>query len=412
MNRSVFSNFSAIFVGRLISSLSMWIALVILAKLSDPATVGVFVLAQAICIPIAEIAKMGLRDVRVSVERRMFNFGTYVGLRLISVGATFICIALVAGLLGQSAMVSSVIIIYGATRCVEMLSDLVYSNFQLSERMEYIGRSLCAVGPLSLILFAFGFWSTGSLVVAASGQLLAYSVVFLLYDLPKGNQISAFDSADGMHPVWSRADIFRLARTAVPLTFATLLIVVAQFVPRYAVEGFLGRATLGIFAALLAFAMAPDRLVKSLGVAVSVRLASMFVNGQLREFILLLAKISLIVIVGSAILTFVCVFAGESILTAIYTEDYARQNQVFVILIVAASFRLVANILRLGLVAARSYWWTSVQSGAAAIVAVSGSLTLIPQYGLVGASVTILLIFFAQLVFSFFGVVATVRAAE
>ncbi|OWK18877.1 hypothetical protein AJ88_03065 [Mesorhizobium amorphae CCBAU 01583] len=57
--RSILGNFRSVFIGRLFSSLSMWLALMLLAKLSDPTTVGIYALAQALCIPIGEVAKWG-----------------------------------------------------------------------------------------------------------------------------------------------------------------------------------------------------------------------------------------------------------------------------------------------------------------------------------------------------------------
>ena len=83
--RSGFANFRSIVIGRLFSALSVWLAIVALTKMSDPATVGMYALAQAICIPIAEVSKMSLREVRSSDHSGQFVFGDYLGLRLLAV---------------------------------------------------------------------------------------------------------------------------------------------------------------------------------------------------------------------------------------------------------------------------------------------------------------------------------------
>ena len=64
---------------------------------------------------------------------------------------------------------------------------------------------------------------------------------------------------------------------------------------------------------------------------------------------------------------------------------------------VAATLRGCANILRYGVVAARRFWWLGAQNAAAALVAVSASLILIPRFGLIGAGAALVAVFAVQL---------------
>ena len=290
-------NFRAIFVGRMISALSVWMALAVLAKLSDPATVGLYALAQALCIPIAETAKMSLREVRSSDLRQEFTFGDYLGLRLLAAGAALV-LMLMAGLVQTGGgAVMLLILLYALARCAELVSDMIYGLFQAHERMEYTGRSLCLLGPLSLLMLVGGYWLTGSLLVAVLGQLIAHLAVLFWYDLPRG-RLRARIRGDAFHPRWQPAQLARLTRLALPLTCATLLIIVALYFPRLVVERALGLAELGLFAAVLAMAMAPDRLINAMGIAASVRLARHFAAGHRRAFLRLLGVLTLGVTVG------------------------------------------------------------------------------------------------------------------
>ncbi|MEO0524817.1 MAG: oligosaccharide flippase family protein, partial [Pseudomonadota bacterium] len=264
--RSTAKNFRSILIGRLFSALSIWLALVALTKMTDPATVGLYALAQAICIPIAEVSKMSLREIRSADTESEFLFGDYMGMRLLATLVGFVLMVFAGLVQSETAAMLAVIVLYGLARCCELISDMIYGLFQAHERMEYIGWSLCILGPTSLAMLVTGYWLTGSLVVAVAGQLLAHIAVLSLYDIPLG-RVRASARGDTFQPRWRFSALSSLVRRAVPLTFATVLIIIALYFPRVTVEYELGLTGLGLFAAIFALAMAPDRLVNALGIA-------------------------------------------------------------------------------------------------------------------------------------------------
>lgn len=394
--RSGFQNFRSILIGRLFAALSIWLALVALTKMSDPATVGLYALAQAICIPIAETAKMSLREVRSSDTAHAYDFGDYMGLRLLATLAAFLLMLALGIVQSTTGAMLAVIVLYGLARCGELVSDMIYGLFQAHERMEYIGRSLCLLGPLSLLLLVAGYWLTGSLVVAVLGQLAAQLAVLGLYDLPLGLKRARI-GADVFFPRWDFRAIRSLAAQALPLTFATLLIIVGLYFPRLAVEHELGLTGLGLFAAILALAMAPDRLVNAMGIAASVRLARHYAAGRRAEFTRLLWLLALGVGAGGLAGVVISALFGQQILRFVYTDAYAQEHALLVWLVAAATLRGVANILRFGVIAARRFWWLGLQNGAAALVAIPACFILIPRFGLPGAGATMVLVFAVQL---------------
>ncbi len=402
--RTTASNFRSILVGRIFTALSIWLALVALTKMSDPSTVGLYALAQAICIPVAEISKMSLREIRSADTEGYFQFGDYMGLRLLATLVGFGVMVAGGMIQSESAAMLAVIVLYGLARCSELVSDMIYGLFQAHERMEYIGRSLCILGPLSLAMLVMGYWLTGSLAVAVLGQFLAHLAVLLFYDLPRGRHRAAV-RGDGFRPVWNWPALSTLARRAVPLTFATVLIIVALYVPRVAVEHNLGLTGLGLFAAILALAMAPDRIVNALGIAASVRLAVFYANGETRAYLGLLSRLTVGVAIGGTFALVICILAGEDILRFVYTEVYAAEYALLIWLVAASALRSIANVLRYGVVATRRFWWLGLQNGVAAVVAVSASILLIPEFGLTGAGAAMVLTFAAQLVVAFIALV-------
>jgi O-antigen/teichoic acid export membrane protein len=410
--RSILRNFGSVFFGRLFAAFSMWLALVVLAKLSNPETVGIYALAQALCIPVAETAKMGLREIRASDTVGTYRFGDYVGLRLIATSVALL-VMLGAGLVQDAAgLVFWVIALYALTRCLELLSDITYVLFQAQERMDYIGWSLCLVGPLSLLLLSLGYWVSGSLVVAVLGQVLAQAIVLLLYDLPVGRRRAAV-TGEALRPIWNPPALRALALQSVPLVFASVLVLIALYVPRLVVEHSLGLTKLGYFAAILALAMAPSRLVNSMGMAVSVPLARLHANGQRGAFLRFLGRMVLAAAAFGLVGVVLGAAFGEAVLRVVYTEQYAVHAELLVWLIAAAALRFMADVLQFGMIASRRFWWIATQYGVVAIVALVSAWALIPSHGLTGAGMTMVLIFLAQLTVISIGLLCNLpRASE
>lgn len=411
-SRSVFSNFRAIFVGRLVASLSTWMSLVVLAKMADPLVVGTYALAQAICMPVAEVAKMGLREARSSDTRDQFIYGNYLALRIIATFAAFLLIVAIAVFQLDGLEVFLVIVLYGMNRCAWLLSDILYAHFQRDERMDLIGNSLMIVGPLSLLFLFVGYYVTASLVVATFAQLVAYALVLLLFDLPNARRRGAFKDFSTVLPSFEPAKLKALALQVVPLVFSTLLLVVALFYPRVRVEMEFGLSSLGIYAAILALSMAPVRLVTSLGVATSVRLARLFSNRQFAAFKGLLLRMEVGVALAGVVAVALAMIFGPALLEFIYTDAYAAHSDILVWLVAAATVRVMANLLQFGVIASRKFWWLCWQNGVMLVVSVLGCIFIIPAYGIAGAGLVMLTVFCAQLLAVLAGIWVILRFSQ
>lgn len=404
--RSVAANATSLFIGRLISALSIWLALIVLAKLSGPTTVGIYALAQAICIPISEIAKMGLKEARSSDVTGVYRTADYIRLRIITAVVAIILMVSAGFTQADTTTILIVIGLYGLTRVVELMTDILHAHFILVERLDYVGWSLCISGPLALLALSVGYYVSGSLIVAVSGQVLAQLSVLVFYDLPLSKRIARAKGEDGARLPWDFGKIGRLARLAIPLTVGTALIVVGLYVPRLWVSAELGIAALGIFGPILAMAMAPDRLVNSMCLAMSVRLAHNYAEGR-RDlvFLRLFQVVAALLVLGLPAIA-VCYFYGEQILTGIYSKEFSGYGTLLVCLATAGLTRIIANVLAFGLIASRQFWWITLQNAGVAIAALLGCVFLIGPYGLIGAGWCMLLTFGTQLILVLIGLAA------
>jgi O-antigen/teichoic acid export membrane protein len=345
---------------------------------------------------VAEVAKTGLREIYTSDTAGTYRFGDYLGFRLVATGAAF-AVMVASGLLeAGSAPALAVIILYALIRSGDLVSDIVHGLFQSQERMDFIGRSLCLLGPLSMLMLSVGYWLTGSLLVAVAGQLAAQAGVLLLYDLPVARGRARL-SGEPLRPRLQGRTVLRLAALATPLAVATGLAMIAVYLPRMVVARELDLAALGFFAAITALAMAPNRLVNALGIAVSVRLARYHRAGDRRGFLRMLGQMALIVAGIGGLGLAVAAAWGDVILRLVYTPDYAAYQPLFLWAIAAAILRSLADVLKFGMIASRRFWWIAAQYGATALVAAVACAALIPPLGLTGAGIALVLIFATHL---------------
>src|SRR5438105_229334 len=77
-------NFAWTLAGNIVYAGCQWGMLVVLAKLGNPAMVGTFAFALAVTAPVVLASNLGLSTVQVTDRRGDYDFGHYLGLRLLT----------------------------------------------------------------------------------------------------------------------------------------------------------------------------------------------------------------------------------------------------------------------------------------------------------------------------------------
>lgn len=355
----------------------------ILAKLGSPEQVGQFALGLAITAPVVLFANLGLRPYQATDANRLYSFGEYLGVRLIS---TIFALLVVVGILllaGYERETALVIFLVGVAKSFEAVSDILYGLLQQRERMDRIGVSMVTKGLLSLAALGLAFYLTGSVAWGVAGLAAAWALVLLGYDLRSG--LLVLGSRAALRPRWEPARLRTLALLSLPLGLAVVLTSLNANVPRYLIEQYLGVRELGIFVAMAYPLYAGNTVVGALGQSASPRLARYFSEGSLRGFRDLLLKLAgggaLLGVVGLLIVG----VAGREILAILYTPEYAEHVSVFAWLVISAGLGYAASFLSFGMIAAR-YLKAQVPLFLSVIGATTIScLLLLPRVGLLGA---------------------------
>ena len=389
---SLKQNFSWTFVGNGVYQACQWGMLVVLAKLTSPEAVGQFALGLAVCAPVVMFTTLALRAVQATDARGEYQFGDYLGLRLLMTGLALAVIAGIA-LVGYRSVTTSVILAVGLAKSFQAVGDVFYGLLQQHERMDRIAKSMMIKGPLSLVVFGATVYLTHSVLLGVLGLAAVWALVLLIYDIGSGALILRASDANPklnrlqvLRPRWAWGILLRLAWLALPLGLVMMLISLNANIPRYFIEHYLGERELGIFAAMAYLIVAGGMVVGALGQSATPRLAKYYAAGNTVAFRNLLMKMVGIGVLLGAAGVLIAALAGRELLTLLYTPEYAQKSGVFFWLMVAGGIAYVSSFMGYTMTATRYF---KVQLPLFTLVAgttTAACLWLVPQWGLVGAA--------------------------
>ena len=386
---SLRSNFAWTFAGNMVYAGCQWGMLSVLAKLGSASIVGQFTLGLAVSAPIFMFSNLQLRAVQASDVNCEYKFADYFTLRLI---ATALGLAVLAGMLffmRVPAMVKLAILLVSVTKTFECMSDVIGGLLQREEQIaprrdqSYDPRQRIADRPFARICLVFAACPWRWLPCAPCGCRCWY---FTIYAMREGSSAHA--------RAFSRCDwrtLRRLTLLGLPLGWVTTFVSLNANIPRYFLEHERGLADQGIYASLAYLAIAINLIASALSQSATTRLAHFFAAGDLKQFVRLLRKLSLLGIIIPVIGVPLALMAGKPLLTLLYRKEYAEHTDLLALIMVTAGFNTVMAFLFCGMNAARRYRALVPAYLAGMLAGVIGSALLIPHFGLFGAGMAMLL---------------------
>lgn len=391
----LWKGFSWVFAGMLVYVLSQWGMISVLSKLGNPEVVGIFSLGLAITTPIIVFSGLQLRQIQATDARADYKFGEYMRLRSFTIVLALSTITGVVLIAGYSWETVLIVIAVAASRAFESVSEIFYGFLQKRERMDIVARSMMIKGPATLLAFGAGFYITGSLLWAALAMAVSWAGVVAGYDLRKSLPLLMKERQEGQKFLSNSSErlrrMARLAWLAFPLGIAIGLSTLTVNIPRYFVEYHLDAHAMGIFSAIAYIMIATRPITGALGQSASPRLSRYYTEGQRGAFISLVLKLFLVSAAIGAAGIIVVLIAGQWILSILYTPEYAEYIGLFAIIMVAAAFDYVAILLNFAMTATRRLRSQSILQVGVVAVTVLGCVVLIPQAGLLGAGIAVIM---------------------
>lgn len=391
-NLSLKGNFIWTFMGNLIYAMCQWGIFISITKFGTPEMVGQYALGLAITAPIVLFLNLNLRVVMVTDKKEMYSFNDYFTLRIVMVLLSLCIIFFVSLFLTSSLITLLVVLQVGLSKAFECISDIFHGIFQKVERMNLVSISKILKGALSLILVLILLYFTEDIIMALSGLVISWVIILIIYDYKNGKRIlkNYLDKESEIIKFnWSFYKIKRLSTLSLPLGIVAALDSLNVNVPRYFIQGSEGEVMLGYFAAITYLMVVGSTIINALGQAVTPRLSLYYSKKDFGMFKNLFYKFVLVSLGIGLLGIFVATTVGESVLTIIYSEDYAQFNNSLILVMIAAQIWYISSALGTALNATRNFKIQIPIYGLMVTFSTISSIYLIPSYHLNGAAIAL-----------------------
>lgn len=370
-------------VGAVAQAGYQWAVTILLARLCTPVIVGQYALALAIVTPILTFTSLQLRTVQVTDTREEYRFFDYFSVRMVGNALGIVAVVAFVAASRVDLQTGLAVLIIAAAKATDGLSDVYYGLWQKKEMLELIGASRVFRAVSSLILVVVAVWWARSVVAAATCLLVGSLLTLFVYDVRRTERRLP-GAWRNWH--WPSTTIARaLVVACLPLGLVTALNALLFNIPRLFLENFWGAAALGYYSAVSYLTLAGGIGVNAVSEAALHRLAYFFVH-EPREYERLVKRLMLIPFALLVAGVLVVHFWGQAILSLTYGPAYARNDNVFLLLMIAGGLMYLTQSLGASVTAARYFRVQVITSIAGVVTSIALCVYLVPTVSLVGAA--------------------------
>lgn len=378
-------NVSWALAGNTAYAISQWLMLVVLAKWANAHVLGVYALALAVTAPTFALTNGDQRAAQATDVRGEFTFARYLGFRCAGtvVAALIVCGIAVSGFLGSVEACIATTLLFMA-RAAESLSDVVYGQFQLRERLDFVGQSILLRSVLQILCFLVVIVCGGGLAWALLSNALVALVVWGLIDMKRLSRfLVGQHSISVFIPVFS--GLAAVVVAVIPFGLQVFINVLSQNVPRYFVQSLLDQRSLGIFSSVAYFVVAGGVLINALGQSAMPRLARYYAVRSV-AYNHLISRLLLVCLGLCSVGLLLVHFFGEWLLVLVYSPDFKGSGQLFFVISIFASLLYLSVIAGTGLTSARAMRGQTVVCLVSLSVLSAASYFFVPRFGLLGGA--------------------------
>lgn len=318
----MFQNISWTFLSNMILAAVKWLMLIVLAKWLSPADVGYYALGLAVASPLTFFANMKLRALFVSANTP--HYTAYASARNIVGFVSMLILFAISYVLYPDAWF--IIVLIGATKMLDLVSDFMYALPHRHQHMAILSKMIIAKQLVLLIAFIWTVLLTHHLVWTLCVQTIIQLILLIV-------EYALFVRRYSFDPTMSPVLIRRVLLLGIPLGLTQLIVSFNSFLPRYVLEYFTDAETLGYFSAIAYITVIANIVMGAISqnyLHVFKRQHNEGAYTQLQRTLYIdLGSIALIL---SGITFFISLFAGDVILTQLYSAAYAQYDWMLLLL--------------------------------------------------------------------------------
>ena len=379
---SKLKNIGYTFVGNVTFSMIKWLILILIVKLTTPEQVGNYTFAMALTAPIILFTNMRLR-LRYVVEDNL----TFNNVRILrNVLNVFSILILVVGAILFPQYLSYIILV-AFTKILDLQSELYYAilhkkqNFKLISLMQ-IGKSIVIIIPFIVVTYF-----TKNVIYGLFEQIL---IQFLWLQFFEKRAIKYKE-----HEIdnYNKRLIFNIFLTGLPLGFVQMINSYNIMIPRYVIEGILSVKMVGVFASISYLLNIVDLFMNAISQNIIIKIKNFIQNKEYKKLTKYINRdVFLYSIVLGVIVIIPVYFLKDFIIGLLYGEFYRQFSNVLLIIVISIIFNFQSWMFDTTLMAFKAYRMQLVVSIPTMVVSIIASFILVHLFGIIGASLSVVLI--------------------
>ena len=324
--RSLRKSFAWVFVGNISFAASQFFLTTLVVRELGPESLGELTLCLSIVAPLLMASSMQLRGIIATDAQGEFAFGHYWGLRLLMLLVLPIGGMVAGRLAGFDRATWLLLWVVIGMKTLEGASEVLYGQFQRSDRMDRIGVARMLRGMLLAGMVLMGVLFMGNLLLALAGTACLWFLVLVGYEVPQAFKFGAMKPR--LRPAGKTWTLFL---TALPMAGVLGLNAVSTQIPVYLLVGYWGEVALGRYAAVAQFMLAAALLTGPMGQVAAPRLAQYF-YGNPRAFWRLFWKLQILSVAIGVSATLGGYFLGSQILSFVVGPEFEKYGWLLALL--------------------------------------------------------------------------------
>jgi len=367
-----------------------WGMLLILTRLTDPATVGQFALAFAISAPVMMLTDMRLQFLLAADAHDDHRFSDYLRARASLSTLAFLAIVGFAFFAFGPGRFFLIVALVTFAKWVESFGDIVNGLYLKHRSVRRMAISLGLKAALSLALFLGAILWTGDVVVACLSMSIAYLLPLAFYDVPVaarllGGARALFGLGRDAPSQVGRPAMLRLIRSSAVLGLVALLGSLFSNVANYVIGSHLGDAQLGIYAAIAYFGVGARLVATSMIQPAIPRLAAAYRGGDRAGFRKSYKSMLTLALTLGLLGILFAVAVGQPFLVLVYGPSFADKNSLFILTMVSVAAFHFVQFHWIIFTAMRHLNVQLLLSAMTIVLMLAFALFLTPRFGVPGA---------------------------
>lgn len=336
------------FVGNLIFLGCQWLVMLVLARMGTPFLAGQYAIALGFTMPVIAVCQMQLTQLQITDIKKEHSLKDYFVFRSIMLLIGFLLILLLT-IISHVTDLKLIVFLF-ITKGFESLGEVVYGQLQLSDKFKELAFIKIFRGILTISTVIFCVNSKLDLGKMTMVLSLISIFIFLLVEYRLVILIVRKD------PFGKWTGFKKIFIIAFPLGLSSGLNSVTTNLPRYFLNYYYGKEVVGFFSVVYSPIIWLSLIPGVMSQVILPKAAYYLQHKQLKEYMTIIIKYTIVVSVFFAFIVFVFNIWGEELLTILFGHEYSKFSCLLKILSISL---LIANIGCIGpytLSASRSFW--------------------------------------------------------